>query len=170
MCQVLPCDAWGCQQGSTTDKADTKPLALTQSSPINPWATCAQAPWTTQTRGVRAKSVPLRDARCRPQESTADKADKGLLALMNHTATELARLTGPPPGPPKNTTLVQFRDPVLFYNSTAQLTQTLDVAQNLTERAKVLHCVLVARPACDGKALTASGLVHPAAMSWCARR
>ena len=77
------------------------------------------------------------DTQCRAQESTADKADRGLVALMKHTANELARLTGPPPGPPKNTTLVQFRDPVLFYNSTAQLTQTLDVAQNLTERAKV---------------------------------
>ena len=75
---------------------------------------------------------------------------------MKHTATELARLTGPPPGPPKNTTLVQFRDPVLFYNSTAQLTQTLDVAQNLTERAKVLHCAVVTYQACNGRVLHAS--------------
>lgn len=64
---------------------------------------------------------------------------------MNHTATELARLTGPPPPAPKNTTLVGFRPPVLFYNSTDQLTETLDVATNLTERAKV-HSAIVACP------------------------
>ncbi|KAK9821905.1 hypothetical protein WJX81_000474 [Elliptochloris bilobata] len=70
------------------------------------------------------------------QESTADKADKGLFALMNHTAYELARLTGPPPQPPQNTTLVRFRPPVLVYNSTDMGTMTLDVAANLAERAK----------------------------------
>ena len=99
------------------------------------------------------------DARCRAQESTADKADKGLLALMKHTATELARLTGPPPGPPKNTTLVQFRDPVLFYNSTAQLTQTQAVAQNLTERAK-RRSAIVACHACRGEGLSDPKLVQ----------
>ena len=99
------------------------------------------------------------DARCRPQENTADKADRGLVALMNHTANELARLTGPPPGPPKNTTLVQFRDPVLFYNSTDQLTETLDVAQNLTERAKVQPAI-VACHGWHGELLSDSKLVQ----------
>lgn len=71
-----------------------------------------------------------------PQERTVGAADKGLFALMNHTAVELARLTGPPPGPPENTTLVGFRPPVLVYNSTDLGTETLDVVVNLTERFK----------------------------------
>lgn len=133
--------------GSGTAQAPVRlgtALALARSCKRACWhwlcrlAACLRAPVCKRGSAVpQGCSFRARSKLCQPraaQEKTADAADDGVFALMNHTAYALAALTGPPPQPPQNTSLVKFRPPMVVLNSTDLLTQTQAVAINLTER------------------------------------